>query len=165
MPEYTLVISDTSPLFYLEQLDQIELLPKLYGEIIVPHAVVDELSAGAQLGERVPNLAQLSWITVRSVNVPNSLRSITDLGKGEAEAIALGLEITNSLLLLDDRLGRQVAIQNGLTVTGTIGVLLRAKQKGLIPLLAPALSELKRARFRISDQVIRDALELAGETS
>ncbi len=56
-------------------------------------------------------------------------------------------------------------MQNGLTVTGTVGVLLRAKQKGLIPLLAPLLTDLKHARFRISDQVIRDALELAGETS
>lgn len=165
MREYTLIISDTSPLFYLEQLNQIELLPKLYGEIVVPYAVVDELLAGAQLGERVPNIAHLSWVTIRSVNVPTSLRSIKDLGKGETEAIALGLETANALLLLDDRLGRQVAMQNGLTVTGTVGVLLRAKQKGLIPLLAPLLTDLKRARFRISDQVIRDALELAGEMS
>ncbi len=100
MHEYTLIISDTSPLFYLEQLNQIELLPKLYGEIVIPYAVVDELLAGVQLGERVPNVTQLSWITIRSVNVPNSLRSIKDLGKGETEAIALGLETDNAFCSL-----------------------------------------------------------------
>ncbi len=165
MHEYTLIISDTSPRFCLEQLNQIELLPKLYGKVMVPTVVVAELAAGAELGERIPDLAQLTWVTIRTVNVPNSLRSIKDLGKGEMEAIALGLESTNSLLLLDDRLGRQVAAQNGLTFTGTVGVLLRAKANGLIPLLAPLLEQLKDSRFRISDQVIRDTLELAGETN
>jgi len=90
MPEC--VISNTSPVFYLHRLRQLELLQKLYGRIIIPEAVVAELQAGQAQGEDVPEIAQIDWIEVRAVRVPRLLRLLPDLGSGEAQALALALE-------------------------------------------------------------------------
>ena len=90
MPEH--VISNTSPLFYLHRLRYLDLLRELYQRIIVPDAVVDELQAGREQGEDVPEVAAYAWIDVRSVRIPEVVALITDLGAGEAQALALGLE-------------------------------------------------------------------------
>lgn len=164
MHNHTLIISDTSPLYYLEQLRLIELLPKLYGEVVVPAAVVTELNAGAKLGERIPDLSSLSWIRIMTTSIPDSLDIYEDLGQGELEAIALGLETPGSLLLLDDSFAREIAQLNGLHITGTLGVLLRAKQDGFVSAISPLLLQLRAVRFHLSDKVMRDVLELAGES-
>lgn len=74
MPE--LIISNTSPLFYLYRLGHLELLQKLYGHIVIPEAVVDELEAGREQGEEVPNITEYDWIEVRSCHVPRLVQLI-----------------------------------------------------------------------------------------
>lgn len=106
MPE--LVISNTSPLFYLHRLRHLEVLQALYQQIIVPEAVRDELHIGHIQGEDTPELADYDWITIRSVQVPEVLTLITDLGAGEAQVLALALEESGSLVILDDRFARAV---------------------------------------------------------
>jgi uncharacterized protein len=125
-----LVISNTSPLFYLYRLGHLELLQKLYQQVIVPEAVVRELKAGQDQGEDTPEVNDYDWIEVRSVRVPRLIGLITDLGAGEAEALALALEEPRSLVILDDRLAREVAKLQSVRLTGTAGVLLKAKQEG-----------------------------------
>ena len=159
MPE--LVISNTSPLFYLYQLGHLELLRKLYRRIVVPKAVVDELKAGRVQGEEVPYIIDYDWIEVRSVHVPKLIRLITDLGAGEAQVLAL--EEPNSLVILDDYLAREVAGLQNLRVTGTAGVILKAKQEGHIPAVAPLLDKLSQLDFRLSDAVKARILKLAQE--
>ena len=157
------VISNTSPLFYLHRLRHLDLLQKFYQQIIVPEAVVDELKAGADLGEDVPDVEDYDWIEVRSVRVPELVKLITDLGAGEAQALTLAIEEPGSLVILDDRLAREVARMRNLRMTGTAGVLLKAKQVGHLSAVAPLLDRLLQLDFRLSDTVKARILKLAQE--
>jgi len=161
MPE--LVISNTSPLFYLHRLRRLDLLQKLYGRITVPAAVVNELKAGRDQGEEAPDVAHYDWIEVRPVRVPELIRLITDLGPGEAEVLALALEEAGSLVILDDHLAREVAKLQNVRITGTAGVLLKAKQEGPISAVAPLLDQLTQLDFRLGDAVKASLLRLVQE--
>jgi predicted nucleic acid-binding protein len=159
----TFVISNTSPLFYLHRIGLLDLLRRLYGQVVVPDAVIAEIHAGAAQGEDVPDLKALAWIVQRSVLVPEVLRLVTDLGEGEAQVLALALENPKALAILDDRLARSLATLSDIKFTGTIGVLLRAKVNGLIPQVAPLLEAMQRAGFRVTDEVKAGALRLSRE--
>jgi predicted nucleic acid-binding protein len=161
MPDF--VISNTSPVFYLHRLRSLDLLRKLYQRIIVPEAVVDELKAGRDQGEDVPEVAEYDWIEVRSVRVPELIRLITDLGAGEAQVLALALEEPGSLVILDDRLARQIAKLQNIRMTGTAGVILKAKQEGYVSAVAPLLEKLLQLNFRLSETAKASILKLAQE--
>ncbi len=161
MPD--LVISNTSPLFYLHRLRHLDLLQKLYRQVVVPEAVVDELKAGRDQGEDAPDVTDYDWIEVRAVRTPTLVQLITDLGTGEAQVLALALEEPDCLVILDDRLAREVARLQNLRVTGTAGVILKAKQEGYIPAVRPLLDRLLQLDFRLSDPVKADILKLAQE--
>jgi predicted nucleic acid-binding protein len=161
MPD--LVISNTSPLFYLHRLRHLNLLQKLYQQIIVPEAVVDELNAGRDLGQDVPNVKDYDWIEVRPVPAPELVKLITDLGAGEAQVLTLAIGEPGSLVILDDRLAREVARMRNIRITGTAGVLLKAKQEGHISAVAPLLNRLIELDFRLSDDVKARILMLAQE--
>ncbi len=113
------VVTNTSPLLYLHQLGAIALLGTLYPKVLVPRSVVEELDAGRGAGHDVPNVASLVWAEVVSSPTLALLALATDLGKGEAEAIAVAHE-RNALLILDDALARRHANLIGVTVTGTL---------------------------------------------
>ena len=123
------VVSNTSPLLYLHQPGRIDLLPALYSQVLVPASVVEELAAGRAAGHDVPNVAALPWARVVSSPTLALLALATDLGKGEAEAIAIAHE-RNALLILDDGLARRHVPIVGVTLTGTLGVLVKAKTAG-----------------------------------
>lgn len=161
MPD--LVICNTSPLFYLHRLRHLDLLQKLYGRIVVPEAIVHELKTGRDRGEDAPDVEVLHWIEVRSVSVPDLIRLITDLGAGEAQVLALAIEHPGSLVILDDRLAREVAKLRNIRMTGTAGVILKAKQEGHISTVAPLLDRLIQLDFRLSDAVRTSILKLARE--
>ena len=100
---------------------------------------------------------------MRPVRVPELIRLITDLGPGEAEVLALALEEAGSLVILDDRLAREVAKLQNVRITGTAGVLLKAKQEGHISAVAPLLDQLTQLGFRLGDAVKASILRLAQE--
>ena len=159
MPE---VISNTSPLFYLHQIGRLNLLQKLYSSIKTPNAVYQELQAGKDQGISIPNIQDLEWINIaapKTEYVPN----IIDLGAGEAEVIALGIENPNSLLILDDALGRRIARLYNLKFTGTLGVLVRAKESGYIDLVAPLIQSLQQQGMWLTQDIISSILKLAKE--
>jgi predicted nucleic acid-binding protein len=122
------VIVNTSPLLYLHQIGLLDLLCCLYTAITIPTAVRRELEIGKAKGVDVPDVQAVKWIQICSVTLSSPLPTEIDLGQGEAEVIALGLEIPNSLLILDDQLGRQIATFYHLKYTGTLGILIKAKQ-------------------------------------
>ncbi len=99
MPEW--VIFNTSPLLYLHRLRQLDILQALYQQIVVPNAVRNELHVGHLQGEDTPELAAYNWITIRSVQVPEALTLMTNLGAGEAQVLAMALEEPGSLVLLE----------------------------------------------------------------
>lgn len=162
MPE-RLVVADTSPLLYLHQVRQLDLLRRLFRTVVVPRAVAEELSSGAEQGFDVPHLKAASWLLVRPPPHTGKLPAGVGLGPGEAEVLAFGLATPEALLLLDDGRAREVAGRRGLSFTGTLGLLVRAKQEGLLLRVAPVLEELQTTTIRLSKDLLRWALEEAGE--
>jgi predicted nucleic acid-binding protein len=162
MPE-RVTICNTSPLLYLHMVGQLELLPQLYGQVLIPPAVQAELEAGAQRGVSVPVVEALSWLQVTPLASHALLPLATDLGRGEAEVIGLGLEGPNCRLILDDELARRIARLNGLRFTGTMGVILRAKQRGLLDAVKPVVLALRNAGLWLSDSLVAEVLRQAGE--
>ena len=160
MPE---VIVDTSPLQYLHQLGLLDLLPDLYGEIQIPESVVREIAAGRALGVALPELTTLPWIKIRRVVGLAVLPLVSDLGAGEREVLALALEADHPLVVLDDALARRVARRLDLALTGTLGLLLKAKQAGRIARLEPLLERLEALNFRLDPYTRLSVLRLAGE--
>ena len=130
--------------------------------MLVPASVVEELAAGRAAGHDVPNVATLPWARVVSSPTLALLALASDLGKGEAEAIAIAHE-RNALLILDDGLARRHAKVVGVTLTGTLGVLIKAKGAGHIPTVAPLVSRLMDLGFRLSEQTRETVLKLANE--
>ena len=160
MPE---VIVDTSPLQYLHQAGLLDLFPRLYGQVVVPGAVVTELEAGRAQGIVLPDIASLPWVAIRTPQHPGLLPLVTDLGAGEREALALALEATDALVVLDDGLARRFARQLGLTMTGTLGVLLRAKQASYLDQVEPIIDQLEALGFHLDPATRAAVLRLAGE--
>lgn len=158
-----IVVSNTSPLLYLHQVGQLDLLREMYSRIRIPSAVRKELQAGAERGVAVPDALALGWIDERALTERILLPTVVDLGPGEAEAIALALSSPGSLLILDDRLGRRIARLSGVTCTGTLGVLLKAKQVGLLPSVAPVIEQLQETTMHLTPELIEMVLKDAGE--
>jgi uncharacterized protein len=162
MIETITVISDTGPLSYLHRLRRLDILHRFYGRVLVPPAVVAELNVGIRLGLDLPDITTLPWIVMQTPSA-NALAGIDGLGGGETEGIALARELPNALLLLDDGRARRIASALGLRISGTIGVLLVAKQKGLIGHLEPELDRLEGFGFRLAAPVRLAVLQKAGE--
>jgi len=147
------VVPDTSCLIALDALGQMKLLVTFYGVVTIPQAVAREF------GSVVP-----CWLQVRTVKNTSLIAALRrSLGPGESEAIALASEIPNSLLVLDDLRARRVASEMGLVLTGTLGLILRAKNEGVIASVDAALSQIERVGFRLSSDLRKEVLLLAGE--
>jgi uncharacterized protein len=159
------VIADTSPVQYLYQANVLHILPQLYGQITIPEAVSHELAQGRTRGTALPDPGQLTWMTVRRAQEQALLPLVTNVGPGEREVLALAKETSESLALLDDALARRYARFLGISFTGTLGVLLKAKQTGYLPHVAPLLDRLESLRFRLDHTTRQAVLTLAGETS
>ena len=157
------VISNTSPIQYLYQAGLLDLLPKLFGRITIPEAVVDELAEGKRVGIELPDVTQLGWVTIGTVSAPSLLPLIRDLGPGERQVLALALERRGARVLLDDRLARRVALALDIPLTGTLGVLLRAKEEGHLETVGPILDRLDGLGFRLDPETRAVALRLANE--
>ena len=157
------IICNTSPLQYLYQIGRLDLLPRLVHRIVVPHAVAAELAEGRRLGLSLPVPEALPWIELRRPRSEAVLRLATDLGSGETAVLALALEITDAVVILDDAMARRHAQVLGLRLTGTLGVLLDAKRGGLVTDVAPLLDDLQSLGFRLSGTTRDAVLRLARE--
>ncbi len=156
------VIADTTPLITLAGVGLLELLPRLYGEIWIPAIVQYEYDQGLQSGDPRPRIPDLPWLVIQP-NPPLPSPPLLGLDAGEVAAIALGLAAHARLLLLDDKAGRRVAQARNLPVTGTLGVLLAARQAGLIPLVAPVVNAMVAPGRYISTTLHVQVLQAAGE--
>lgn len=159
------IVSNTSPISNLAKVGQLDLMQRLYGVILIPNAVYEEL-LDERAGEAVITAVQsATWLDVYSVQNQELVDELRDrINVGEAEAISLAVEVAAARLLIDERLGRQAATERGLTVTGVLGILLAAKRQGLIRAVRPTIDALiTQAGFRISSQLHTDVLIAAGE--
>jgi hypothetical protein len=158
------VVVNTTPIIALSLIGKLDLLRELYGEVSIPPAVRSELLAGGPQGTGSRALSDATWLRVISLLDPRRADLLlVDLGRGEAEVIALAQEVDAELVLLDERLARRHARRLGLKLTGTLGVLLKAKERGLVSAVAPLISDLQRGGIWLSDALIEQTLRLAGE--
>ena len=164
MPKHPLVC-DTTILLYLGRISQIDLLPLLFAPVSVPEQVCLELDMGRVLRPDTINPRNLAWVELVSVSqvMIDSLPP-NRLGIGERAVIAYVQAHRGYVAGMDDLRARQLAEAIGLRVTGTLGILLRAKQAGLIPAVKPLIDDLTVQGFRLSPKLHRDVLVLAGET-
>ncbi|MBI4603307.1 MAG: DUF3368 domain-containing protein [Planctomycetes bacterium] len=164
MPETErVVVANTTPLVALGLVHRLDLLRELYTRVLVPPAVDAEFLAGGGQGVRAGELAAAAWIQVVPLRDPVRAALLSDLDRGEAEVIVLGQELGASLLIIDERLARRHARRLGFRVTGTVGVLLKAKERGLVPRVGPLLEQLRSGGIWLSQGLIAEALRLAGE--
>ncbi|MDI7167038.1 DUF3368 domain-containing protein [Leptospira santarosai] len=148
------VISDTSCLILLSKIDRLFLLRDLYETIFITETVAEEFN------ESLPEFLKVCKVSDRV----SGLVLEQELDKGEATTIALGLETENPLLILDDFRARTLAYRLGISLTGTLGVLAKAKKEGLIEELNPLLSKLKSSGMWISETVIHSILRDVSES-
>lgn len=162
-----IVVCDASPLISLSAIGQFELLHRLYGDIYIPEAVRTEVLGAGPERPGFRELREADWVHARSVENDFLVRALEgELDRGEAQAIALAVEIKADLLLVDERRGRGVAQRFGIKVIGVLGVLVEAKAKGLIPVVRSALDDLlTRAGFRMAPALFEAVLRAADESS
>ena len=124
-----IVVSDTTPLISLLKINRLELLERLFGDVMIPTALFDELTVDKRFRTEADQIRQKSFIVVKPVNNQESasvLKRATGLDQGESEAIVLTDELEADLLLMDEAKERSVSAQMGLKIMGTIGILMAA---------------------------------------
>lgn len=153
------VIVNSTPIIALLGIGQLNILNALYGDIYIPEAVKHEVVVKDDHA-----LDNYPWVKVKAIsNTAAKEAFISSLHDGEVEVMILAKEQNADLVIIDDGLARRHAKHQGLTVTGTVGVMLRAKDNGTISAVKPLLVDLQNFGFHISDSVINEALRLAGE--
>lgn len=156
------VVSDTSPLTNLIQIDQLDLLKKLFSTIVLPEAVYEEL---CMIPAQKTIIDQQNWLFVQKPVDKDLVKELEkELDRGEAEAIALALELKADVLIIDEMKGRNRAELRGLKIIGLLGALLEAKKRGLIGTLKPLMEDLvDKAGFRIHPNLYQTILKISGE--
>lgn len=161
-----IVVSDTSPVSSLYLIGHLNLLPAIFGEIIIPEKVWQELLVlESDFGHDLSIFKTASWLVVYpAADIAEVVRLQGFLDAGESEAIVLAKELHADYLLIDEMEGRRAAAHEGLKTIGILGVIIRAKTAGLIQLVQPLLEDLRvKARFYIHEQLYNEVLKQAGE--
>ena len=156
------IVSNTTPILSLLKLNRLELLQNIYKQIYIPTAVYKEIEAG-KAKVYYKDLSKIDWINIVEIQDKQAVKYFLDLDAGEAEAIVLATELNADLIILDEKLGRFHAKHADLKVTGTIGILIKAKSEGLIGELKPLLNELTDKEVWISEILKSQILKIARE--
>lgn len=151
MSEYA--VTNSTCLIALERIGRLDIPPQVFATVTAPPAVQAELGA------------PVDWLVIKPVQNAAVVAALkTQIDDGEAHAIALAMELGDVILILDDKKARRVARQIGLKVLGTIGILVRAKRKSVIPAVEPLLTALEQAGFHMTATLRQEALRLSGES-
>ena len=148
-----IVISDTSTLILLDKIGELNLLQKVYGELVTTPEIAEEYGVTLPI-----------WIKVQPVGDKKYKTFLeTQVDSGEASAIALATEFEHAILILDDLKARKLAVKLKIQTTGTLGVINKAKQMSIIPEVKPLINKLLLTNFRISNHIIVELLKLNNE--
>lgn len=160
-----IVVSDTSPIANLIQIGRLELLYEVFQEVLVPQVVFAEIMELSHFGVDLTDFKQASWIKTQPVRDIGKVQHLMrELDAGESNAIVLAQEISADWILMDERAGTKVAESMGLHPIGLVGVLIKAKEKGLIEGVTPVVLELReKAGFWISDKFLAQIKNELGE--
>ncbi len=154
------VICNTTPIITLLSISKLDLLHQLYRRIIIPRGVFEEIEQGKDK-KFYQDLSIVDWIEIKSISLPNLFTGVLD--KGEAEVIMLAKELKADLVIIDEKLARRHAQKEGLKVTGTLGILVKAKRLGLINEVKPLLNDMLDSGIWLNPKLIEEVLALAGE--
>lgn len=149
----SVIVSDTSCLILFYKIGELDLLKKLYGKLHITDTVLKEFN------QPVPN-----WIEIVQLKTDVHKGLSGYLDAGEATSIAFALEHGGSLLIIDEIKGRKAAKEMGIPVTGSLGVLIASKNKGLLKAVKPIIEKIQKTNFRISEKLIERVLDKVGET-
>lgn len=158
-----LIVADSSTLVALAVCDGLALLDPLFREVVVPPAVFRECTVSGKPAADM--LEAYLRDKVSDVDLDDFAIAAVELGRGELEAMALCKRLGADRLLVDDRRARRIARLNGIAITGSLGVLVAAKDGGLLPAIAPRIDAIRSAGVRLGEEVVAEALRLAGEAS
>jgi predicted nucleic acid-binding protein len=156
-------VVNASPLIVLGKVGLLTLLPRLAAALIIPASVAQEIEAGPSHDPARNWLAQEGKETIRADGTIDQKIVAWDLGSGESAVLTWALQHSDCEAILDDRAARKCALVNGIPVRGSIGVILAARKRRLIPAAKPVLDDLVRAGLFIEDSLLREALRLVGE--
>ena len=160
------IVADTGPLIGLVRIGQLSLLRDLYETVLGPPSVYEEIQAsgGRPGSEALLSAIHSKWLLRVEPEPTTDLQDLLLLiDAGEAEAIVLATQKGSRFLIIDDKRGRAVAKSRGLRIVGTGGLLLAAKQRGILPGLAPILEQLTAIEYHLSPRLRKELLILAGE--
>jgi predicted nucleic acid-binding protein len=156
-----MIVSDSTPLVAFARLGRLDLLRRIVQHVLIPQAVMQEFTEGKNR-PGAEEIRSASWVEVRVVGtIPPEILPLLD--RGEAEVIALAEEVSADELLLDERAARAVAVARGLRVIGTAGLLVRAKEQGMINAVRPILEQMQARGIRYSRQFLDDLFREQGE--
>ncbi|MDR0963923.1 MAG: DUF3368 domain-containing protein [Clostridium sp.] len=155
-----LVVSNSTPIIVLSNINKLDILQKLYGVVHIPYAVMQEVSVKANHFMQDNPWLRMDYVKDKLAQDAFSV----SLHSGEVEAILLTRQLEADLLILDDGLARKYAKRLNILITGTIGVILQAKNRGIISSVKPVLSNLIDSGFYLSEQVLGEILTIANES-
>jgi predicted nucleic acid-binding protein len=160
-----IVIADTSVLLNLALVGQLQLLQSLFGSVIIPLAVQTEFERLAATSGRFAGMTLPDWVQMKSLQQTSLLdETFKMLDPGEAAAINLAIELHADAVLKDESEGRAIAMAHGLRTIGIVGILIRARHAGHLAAIRPGIEDLLiKARFRLSDALVRHALSACQE--
>lgn len=160
-----IVVSDTTPLIGLASINRLELLHELFDEVYIPQAVFDEtVTFGREESKAKKEVSNANWIHIVEVKDRLAVNVLLDeMDLGEVETIVLASEMNADWVLMDEKKGRRKLTQLNIPKIGTLGILLKAKQLGLISKVKPEIEELQKTSFSIAPLVVREILKMAGE--
>ena len=152
--DYNHIIADASCFILLNKIGELEILHKVFGQIITTSFIKTEF------GGELPG-----WIIIKDPKDKKYQQLLeTDVDKGEASGMALALELENALLVVDDLKARKLSEKPGIDYTGTFGIILYARKTGVIVSVTPILHKIRQTNFRLSDSLVNEILKMAGET-
>ena len=167
MNDISAAVSNSSPLILFARIGRLDLIQQLFGEILIPPEVYEEVTVRGRGLPGAAAVSSASWIHSRAVANQAVLATLAaEADRGESETIALALEVSGRVaVLLDDRQGRRLARERGLRVIGSAGILVLAKGRGLLPEVRPVLDALRAAGLRLGEGAYQRALAVANEGS
>lgn len=159
-----IVIINSTPIIALASIDKLFLLKELYKEVYIPRAVSEEVFAKEGSKAQIELARAREWIQIRQIEDNKSKRFFrVQLHDGEVEVMILGKELEADLLVIDDYIAREYAKYLDFKVTGTLGVILKAKEKGIIENVKPLIDALIQNGIYIGNEIYEDVLNSAGE--
>ena len=158
-----MVFSNTTPFISLCSANLLHLLPSVFGEVIVAPSVVEECSEGGKIF--VPDLTTLPWVKVQPVQSERHLPALFELDRGERDTLLLAALYSDALVVMDEKLGRNMAEYMGLRVTGTLGVLAKARSLGLIPSFTAAATRMQEQGIYFHQGLVNRLAARLGEAN